>query len=68
MFDISSIFRILALGEVEGGEASLTVSAMDVVFWGLTQGAVVEVKTAEGSFWTRIFPPTSSMSTLLNGF
>lgn len=72
MFDISSIFRILALGEVEGGEASpwpsLTVSAMEVVFWGLKQGAVVEVNTAEGSFWTRIFPPTSSMSTLLNGF
>lgn len=69
-FDISSIFRILVLGEVEGGEAwpSLTVSAMEVVFWGLTRGAVVEVNTAEDSSWTRIFPQTSSMSTLLNGF
>jgi len=70
--EISSIFRILALGDVESGEARSPPS-------GSWPGAADD---AEESFWVaepaetpgesppsrRTSPPTSSMSTLLRGF
>ncbi|KAG7269659.1 hypothetical protein CRUP_019048 [Coryphaenoides rupestris] len=72
--EISSIFRILALGDVESGEArsppagSWPGAEDDAEEWLLWRGGRPEGPPPRAPTSRRTSPPTSSMSTLLRGF